>query len=179
MSMTFATDIVVNSGHTINNSRIFSGTCTTDASVTTKAATCAVFTSSDLVAGATVLVTFTNTNTGAASSLQLNVNSTGAKPIKCITNSTLSNLPAADCILANQTYLFMYDGTNWVTTADSYSKDIYEYDDYDYFPLTGVAGNIYIDKTTNKIYRWGDGEYVAISCSETAITDQEIIGLFE
>lgn len=54
----------------------------------------------------TVLVKFTNANTGSST---LNVNGLGAKAIK---KSVTSNLASGD-ILANQIFLLVYDGTNF------------------------------------------------------------------
>jgi hypothetical protein len=44
----------------------------------------------------------------------MNVNSTGAKPIKYINNGTLGNLTSAGYLKANTEYPFYYDGANWV-----------------------------------------------------------------
>lgn len=87
------------------------GTCSTGASTTTKAVTCSNFT---LATGAVIAVKFSNTNTGAVGSLQLNVNSTGAKPIKY----RGGNLPSAGTLASGRVYLFAYDGTNWELVGD-------------------------------------------------------------
>lgn len=47
----------------------------------------------------------------------------------------------------------------------SYVDDVIEADDYDSLPPTGEAGKIYVDKETNKTYRWGGSAYVEISAS--------------
>ena len=47
----------------------------------------------------------------------------------------------------------------------SYVDDVIEADDYDALPPTGEAGKIYVDKETNKTYRWGGSAYVEISAS--------------
>lgn len=90
------------------------GTCSTGASTTSKTVTCASFTSNYLTEGSIIAVKFTNTNTGAVGSLTLNVNGTGAKPIKTLISGVISNLPSANCLQANCIYKFMYDGTNWI-----------------------------------------------------------------
>lgn len=56
--------------------------------------------------------------------------------------------------------------------------DVLEYIDYDAFPLSGTAGIIYVDKTTNSIYRWNGESYVAIGGNSSAITDSQIDALF-
>ena len=122
MSMTFATDVVVNNGFKINNGRFFYGQCDTAASTVAKVVTCANFTANDLVKGAVIFVLFTVTNSGAVADITMDVNSTGAKPIKCFRNGAVVTLPGAGYLLANQTYLFCYDGTNWVTIMD-YDSD--------------------------------------------------------
>ena len=61
-----------------------------------------------------VLVKFKNTNTAAVANLKLNVNSTGAKPIKY----RGGNLPSAGTLAANRIYWFVYDGTNYELVGD-------------------------------------------------------------
>lgn len=97
-----------------NAGGVYYGTCDTGAKVTAKVADCDDFTADDLVAGVTVWVKFSATNSGAVASLTLNVNDTGAKPIKYINNGTLGNLTSAGHLRAGVTYPFTYDGTNWV-----------------------------------------------------------------
>ena len=45
----------------------------------------------------------------------------------------------------------------------SFVDDVLEYNNISGFPATGEKGKIYIDKTTGKIYRWGDTLYVEIN----------------
>ena len=97
-----------------NTGGVFYGTCSTAAGTVAKVVECADFTADNLKAGAIIIVTFTATNSGAVASLTMNVNSTGAKPIKYINNGTLGNLTSAGYIKANTEYPFYYDGTNWV-----------------------------------------------------------------
>ena len=87
------------------------GTSSTGASTSTKAVTCSNFT---LATGAVIAVKFSATNTAAVSGLQLNVNSTGAKPIKY----RGGNLPSAGTLASGRVYLFAYDGTNWEIVGD-------------------------------------------------------------
>ena len=101
-----------------NAGGLFYGTCSTAAGTQAKAVTCAEFTSADLVAGTFIVVTFTNTNTGATGGLTLNVNGTGAKPLKYINNGTLGNIPGTGYLKANVEYPFYYDGANWVVVMN-------------------------------------------------------------
>ena len=97
----------------VGNAKIFYGTCNTAAATVAKVVTCADFTSSDLVKGALIFVKFDYTNSGAVANLTLNVNGTGAKPLKKQYNATGSNnLAAAGELVADSTYLFQYNGTN-------------------------------------------------------------------
>ena len=105
-------------------SKIFYGTCDTATATTAKVVTCPEFATGDLVNGATVYVTFDYTNSGAVGSLTLNVNGTGAKPIKEFRNGGVSNIPGANYLATKQTYRFSYDGTNWVTVMDYDSNDV-------------------------------------------------------
>lgn len=82
--------------------------CSTAASTAAKTATMPGFA---LSSGQRIFLRTTATNS-ATSSVTLNVNSTGAKPIKIgntSTDPTASNFPAGD-------YIANYDGTNWVLT---------------------------------------------------------------
>lgn len=56
-------------------------------------------------------------------------------------------------------------GTVPQANLPSYVDDVIEADDYDSLPPTGEAGKIYVDKETNKTYRWGGSAYVEISAS--------------
>lgn len=116
---------VVDLGNVVTgNAKIFYGTCATDAATVTKAVICKAFTAEDLVKGALVFVTFDKTNSGAVANLRLDVNSTGAKPIKKSYNNTdLSNLSFAGELKSNVTYLFTYDGTNWVCMTVDYNSN--------------------------------------------------------
>ena len=49
------------------------------------------------------------------------------------------------------------------TYLPSYVDDVLEYNGTANFPLTGEAGKIYVDTSTNKIYRWGGSSYTEIS----------------
>ena len=105
------------------NAQIFQGTCTTAAATVVKLVDCPEFTADKLVKGAKIFVTFSATNTGAVGSLKLNVNSTGDKPMKKIYSNSLANLTHAGELIANQTYLFIYDGTNWVCMTLDYNTN--------------------------------------------------------
>lgn len=97
-----------------NAGGLFFGTCSTAAGTVAKVVVCADFTADNLKAGAIIIVSFTATNSGAVANLTMNVNGTGAKPIKYINNGTLGNLSSAGYIKANTEYPFYYDGANWV-----------------------------------------------------------------
>jgi len=56
--------------------------------------------------------------------------------------------------------------------------DVLEYAEYSDFPLSGAVGIIYIDKSTNEIYRWNTNGYVQIGSAPTAITNAEIDAIF-
>ena len=47
----------------------------------------------------------------------------------------------------------------------SYVDDVLEYATLSNFPATGEAGKIYVDKATNKTYRWSGSQYTEISSS--------------
>ena len=102
-----------------NAGGLFYGTCATAAATVAKVVECADFASDNLKAGAIIVVSFSATNSGAVASLTMNVNGTGAKPIKYINNGTLGNLSSAGYLKAGTEYPFYYDGTNWVVWFNS------------------------------------------------------------
>ena len=85
-------------------------TCSTAAGTAAKAASCTDF---ELFTGATMTVYFTNANTAANPTL--NVNSTGAKPIY-VKNAAIA---AAFYWQAGDTVTFVYNGTNWIMAESS------------------------------------------------------------
>ena len=103
-STTYATQTNLN--NEINARKAVYGTSSTDAGTATKAVTCSNFA---LYTGASVTVTFSKTNTSSAP--QLNVNSTGAKPIKSYTGANLTE--GEYKWAAGASITFTYDGTNW------------------------------------------------------------------
>lgn len=80
------------------------GTCSTAAATVAKVVTCSGFV---LETGATIVVKFTNYNTGASATM--NVNGTGAKAIKMY-GTTATN---TYMWRSGEAVLFVYDGTNW------------------------------------------------------------------
>ena len=100
--------------------------CDTAAATVAKAATITPATTDfALQAGAAVNVKFDNTNSGAVGSITLNVNGTGAKPIKHIyTTVGPSNLPSAGYLRAGNMYQFLYDGTYWLLQSNYYANTV-------------------------------------------------------
>ena len=113
-----------------NAGGVFYGTCSTAAGTVAKVVKCADFTADNLKAGTIIFVTFTKTNSGTVSNLTMNVNVTGAKPIKFINNGTLGDLASAGYLKANTEYPFYYDGANWVVwmNVNSTYSDLSEAD---------------------------------------------------
>lgn len=102
----------------MGNARIFYGTCDTAAATVAKTVTCNDFTSEELINGALIFVTFTNTNSGATADLTLNVNNTGAKGLKKQYNDSTANLAAVGEIRGGSTYLFQFNAT--LNSGDGY-----------------------------------------------------------
>lgn len=97
---------------------VWYGTCTTSAATAVKDVTCAGFPIGTIPTGTVIFVNFSQTNTAAVADLKLRVNSSNdndKKPIKYLYNADdPKNIPGVGYIRANQTYVFHYDGTNWV-----------------------------------------------------------------
>lgn len=119
-------DEVADVGNDLLTNVIFHGTCPTAAATTAKVATVTGTFPTTLSVGTTVMITFANANSGAVADLTLNVNSTGAFPIKYVNNSSFGNLSAAGQIRANSPVMFVYteSGTNkyWVATGLNYNN---------------------------------------------------------
>lgn len=114
----YATNTALNNVSTTANTAlsqsVWYAECSTTAGTAVKVATISpVTTNFVLTNGITVNVKFANTNSVAGSSLQLNVNETGAKNIKYIYNGTYNSIQS-DYLKANQMYQFRYDGRYWL-----------------------------------------------------------------
>lgn len=91
-------------------------TCSTASATAAKVAVCTGF---KMTTGATVLVKFSNTN--SAASPTLNVNSTGAKPIVAYGTTAIQTYAWK----AGQAVMVVYDGTSWVALVQSWATTTY------------------------------------------------------
>ncbi len=107
----------------IGNAKIFYGTCSTAGATAAKIVDCSIFTSADLVNGALVFVTFSETNSATPATLTMDVNSTGAKSIKKqYKAASVTSLTAGGELRDNVTYLFTYNGSSWVCMTLDYNS---------------------------------------------------------
>ena len=90
------------------------GLCSTAAGTAAKEAAMSNGVDLNLATGSVVFIKFTVTNTAAVANLTLNVDNTGAKPIKY----RGGNLPSVGTLTAGRVYPFLYDGTNWELIGD-------------------------------------------------------------
>ena len=108
--------------------RLFYGVCPTPSGTAAKVVNCNGFNSTHLTKGTIMFVTFTYTNSGAVGSLTMSVNGTTAAGIKKQYNgSAPSNLVTAAELQANNTYMFQYNGTNWVCMTLDYNSTYANY----------------------------------------------------
>ena len=98
-------------GEAVETASPLYGVCSTAAATTAKTVTVSFTGTLALFTGLTVTVKFSNSNTAANPTL--NVNSTGAKAIKGYGTTAVGVWPAG------QVLSFTYDGTNWLTTGVS------------------------------------------------------------
>lgn len=138
----------------------FTGTCNTPASTAEKIVECSTFDESSLKMGAVVYVTFSITNTSSAANLKLNVNNTGAKPIKKFYNASLNNLNSPAELSANETYMFQYDGTNWVCMTSDYSVD--------------TKNTVGSSNSVEKLYLVGATSQTGAATSTTSYSNQNV-----
>lgn len=124
----------------LGNAKIFYGICSTAAGTVAKEVECTDFSAEELKSGAAILVTFTQTNSGAVESLTMNVNNTGAKILKKQYNTSVGNLTSAAELITGNTYLFVYNSTYssnagaWVLMTTDYNST------YDMAQLYSAAG---------------------------------------
>jgi len=109
-----------------NTKGIFYGVSPTAAATGEKAVTCAEFTAADRAAGTLVFVMMSKTNTASVDDLKLNVNSTGARPIRMIINGDLVKLPAKGYLKAAWVYAFYFDGDYWICLMDHTPTNVSE-----------------------------------------------------
>ena len=105
----------------LGDAKVYHAVCSTAAATAEKVALTddSAFTDAQLVKGVVVFVTFSNTNSAAVADLKLKVGTSTAKPLKREYNGGTSNLAAVGWLRANCTYMFTYDGTNWVNLTDN------------------------------------------------------------
>lgn len=60
----------------------------------------------------------------------------------------------------------LIDGRVPASQLPSYVDDVLEYDSFNDFPEPGESGKIYVDKTSNEVYRFGGSTYIKISYNE-------------
>ena len=56
--------------------------------------------------------------------------------------------------------------------------DVLEYSAYAQFPVSGESGKLYVDTSTNGVYRWNGTAYAQINQPPASIPDAEIDALF-
>ena len=100
---------------------IYYGTCSTASGTAAKVVTLADATGFSLKTGAIIAVKFTNANSVASPTL--NVNSTGAKSIMRYGTTAVSTSSTVNGWTAGAVQVFVYDGTNWV--ADYWYNSTY------------------------------------------------------
>ena len=99
----------------VGNAKIYYGTCTTAADVAEKQVVCAAYTATgNPTKGDIIYVTFSYTNSVAPGTAKLKVGNSTAKVIRYQGTTSVTNLPGASYLIANNTYRFTYNGTYWV-----------------------------------------------------------------
>lgn len=94
---------------------------------------------------------------------------TGLNTWELANPTTLSAYGITDAVntstlgVANGVATLDSDGKVPATQLPSYVDDILEYTNLASFPATGATGVIYVDKATNKTYRWSGSTYIEVS----------------
>lgn len=87
------------------------------------------------------------------------------KPTIPTTAGEIGAIPATEKGTANGVASLDENGKVPAAQLPSYVDDVVEFDNRAAFPPTGEDSKIYVDKETNKTYRWGGSDYVEISAS--------------
>ena len=135
---------------TANVSRYAS--CTTAADTAAKTVALAGF---KLAAGSEVLVSFAATNTASAPTL--NVQSTGAKPIRFANMAIGAGVP-----VAGRLYHLVYDGTAWQIAGDIFAQTItVQLDEQDFLRKLMIGAPKFHRSTTLPAnHAWPDGSFI-------------------
>jgi hypothetical protein len=104
----------------LDNTNVAYGTCDTAAATAAKVVTLSGNTQWKLTNGAIIMVKFTNSN--SASSVTLNVNSTGAYPI-WYSDAEYTGAGTAYTGYAGRVITYMFNGTHWVWVSGSYDAN--------------------------------------------------------
>lgn len=104
----------------LDNTNVAYGTCGTAAATAAKVVALSGNTQWKLTNGSIIMVKFTNSN--SASSVTLNVNSTGAYPI-WYSNAEYTGSGTAYTGYAGRTITYMFNGTHWVWVSGSYDAN--------------------------------------------------------
>lgn len=104
----------------LDNTNVAYGTCDTAAETAAKVVALSGNTQWKLTNGAIIMVKFTNSN--SASSVTLNVNSTGAYPI-WYSNAEYTGSATAYTGYAGRVITYMFNGTHWVWVSGSYDAN--------------------------------------------------------
>ena len=140
------------------NAKIFYGTCSTDASISTKVVECAEFNASDLVAGCTISVKFTNKNAAASNTLKLQIHSNSTTTDAIDIRASYANLDNLqyihDTTLATGSIItFIYNGKVWqlIGSINSVFKGAVVSESVQQADSTGsgaiiTAGGMYVEK---------------------------------
>lgn len=125
--------------------KIYSGICHTAAETAQKDVICASYTQTgDPQKGDIIFVTFDNTNSASTDDLTLKVNNSTAKHIQYQATSSTVDLPIVGLFIANNTYRFQYNGTNWIAmlnydTNTNTQQRTYAVSGNVEYPIAGVS----------------------------------------
>lgn len=158
----------------IGLNHIYYGICTTSSISSVKEVICQEYEYPTV--GDVIFVKFNETNLADPEILTLEVNNQGDFPIQYLNNdSTPANIPLAECLQEDQTYMFRFDGTNWVVDIQ------YDTNDNDTAGWIRHFQDTSTIKPTTTLYRYqillpqGDGiHYIPVNTDNNDITSNKI-----
>lgn len=104
------------------------------------------------------------------------VRRTSTGTMKSQTPSGTDNQEVVNIGYANNNYAKLVDGKIPSSQLPSYVDDILEFSSFDNFPTNGESGKLYVDTSTNSIYRWSGTAYINMSSMSGGLILGEIEG---
>ena len=170
---------IVSTGLSTTNSAVASlstaigGGTSSLTSLSTSTSTTAVSLSTGLSAVNSAVASLSTAIDGGTSSLASLSTSTSTTAVSLSTGLSAVNSAVASLSTIVATKADLVSGTVPASQLPSFVDDVLEFPNLASFPVTGEAGKIYTDTTTNFTYRWSGTQYVRLGGDYAVTTKDE------